>query len=309
MALHPQTKAFLDEYSATAPAIDYNTISAEDLRRIFNIPIPTTWSTRLDVVEDGSINAPWGDVRLRFYRPKGPGPFPMTLFIHGGGFTIGDLNTTDALCRTLAEDAGSLVVSVDYRRAPEAPFPAGLEDCWATLCWIVKNGHDINGDPSRIAVAGNSSGGNFAAILAQRGRDVGLNLRHQLLLFPVLDSRMAHTSHHLFREGYFLTSEMMQWFWRMYLPVGVDPLDPQITPLLSPDLSGLPPATIFTAEFDVLRDEGEDYAWSLKRAGVPVKMMRWPGQIHDFTLMQGIIDDADVALSEAASTLRHSFEQ
>jgi acetyl esterase len=309
MVLHPQTKAFLDAYNATATAIDYDTISAEDLRRLFAIPKPALISSALKSVEDQAIDGPSGPVGLRVYLPEGPGPFPITLFIHGGGFVIGDLDTTDGLCRTVAEEVGSIVVSVDYGRAPEAPFPAGLEDCWFALRWIAIHGHEIGGDPSRIAVAGNSSGANFAAVLAQRAKLEGLNLRHQLLLFPVTDSRMAHSSQHLFGDGYFLTAAMMRWFWKQYLPKGTDGLDPRITPLMARDLSGLAPTTVFTAEFDVLRDEGEDYARALKRAGVPVTMKRWAGQIHDFTLMQGKIDDADIALREAAAALKHSFEQ
>jgi len=304
MALHPQTKAFLDAYNASAPAIDYDTISAEDLRHLFAIPKPALTSSGLKSVEDRTIGDPFNPVGLRVYLPEGTGPLPMTLFIHGGGFVIGDLDTTDGLCRTLAKVAGSLVVSVDYRRAPEAPFPAGLEDCWSALRWLAEHGQEIGGDPSRIAVAGNSSGGNFAAVLAQRAKREGLDLRHQLLLFPVTDGRMAHSSHHLFGDGYFLTAAMMRWFWKQYLPAGADALDPRATPLLAHDFSGLAPATVFTAEFDLLRDEGEDYGRSLKRAGVPVTLKRWPGQIHDFTLMQGAVADADTALTEAGQALR-----
>ncbi|MFG1372981.1 alpha/beta hydrolase [Xanthobacter oligotrophicus] len=304
MALHPQTKAFLDAYNASAPAIDYDTISADDLRRLFAIPKPTVASSALTIVEDAAIDGPSGPIGLRCYLPEGLGPFPLTLFIHGGGFVIGSLDTTDGLCRTLAEGAGSLVVSVDYRRAPEAPFPAGLDDCWSALRWLAERGQEIGGDPSRIAVAGNSSGGNFAAVLAQQAKREGLDLRHQLLLFPVADGRMAHSSHHLFGDGYFLTAAMMRWFWKQYLPAGADALNPRATPLLAHDFSGLAPATVFTAEFDVLRDEGEDYARSLKCAGVPVTLKRWPGQIHDFTLMQGAVADADTALAEAGQALR-----
>lgn len=307
MALHPQTEAFLASYNETAPAINYDTITADELRRLFSIPKPEIVSTGLHSIEGHAVPGPAGPIGVRLYTPKGVGPFPMTLFIHGGGFAIGDIDTTDGLCRFLAENAGSLVVSVEYRRAPEAPFPAGLDDCWAVLQWLAEHGDEIGGDPSRIAVAGNSSGGNFAAALAQWAIREGLSLRHQILLFPVTDARMDHNSHHQFGEGYFLTAAMMRWFWQQYLHSGMDGLDPRVSPLLAADLSGLPPATVFTAEFDVLRDEGEDYARSLMRAGVPVRLKRWEGQIHDFALLRGSVDDADTALREAAAALIESF--
>ncbi len=217
MALHPQTAAFLAAYSASAPAIDYDTVTAAELRSLFNIPKPEITSAGLRGVENRTVPGRAGPLGVRLYRPKGDGPFPLTLFIHGGGFCIGDVDTTDGLCLFLAEEAGSLVVSVEYQRAPEAPFPAGLDDCWAVLQWLAKRGGEIGGDPSRIAVAGNSSGGNFAAVLAQRAIREGLSLRHQLLLFPVTDARMDHNSHGLFGEGYFLTAAMIRWFWRQYL--------------------------------------------------------------------------------------------
>lgn len=307
MALHPQTAAFLAAYNASAPAIDYDIVTAAELRVLFRIPKPEIVSAGLRGVEDRTVPGPAGPVGLRLYRPQRNGPFPLTLFIHGGGFCIGDVDTTDGLCRFLAEEAESLVVSVEYRRAPEAPFPAGLGDCWAALQWLAEHGGEIGGDPSRIAVAGNSSGGNFAAVLAQRATSEGLRLKHQLLLFPVTDARMDHNSHGLFDEGYFLEATMIRWFWRQYLNPDVHYLDPRVSPLLAADLSGLPPATILTAEFDVLRDEGEDYARSLARAGVPVRLKRWEGQIHDFILLRGLVDDADIALREAASALYESF--
>jgi len=307
MALHPQTAAFLAACSASAPVIDYDTVTAAELRSLFSIPKPEIVSARLRGVENRTIPGPAGPVGVRIYTPQGDGPFPLTLFVHGGGFCIGDVETTDGLCRFLADEARSIFVSVEYRLAPEAPFPAGLGDCWAVLQWLAEHGREIGGDPSRIAVAGNSSGGNFAAVLAQRATREGLPLRHQLLLFPVTDARMDHNSHRLFTEGYFLTAAMMRWFWRQYLRFGVDGLDPRISPLLASNLVGLPPATVFTAEFDVLRDEGEDYARALERAGVPVYLKRWDNQIHDFTLLHGPVDDADVALREAATALHGGF--
>lgn len=307
MALHPQTAAFLAAYNASAPMIDYDTVTAADLRTLFSIPKPEIVSSGLRAVEDRTVPGPAGPVGVRIYTPAGDGPFPLTLFIHGGGFCIADVDTTDGVCRFLAEEAGSLFVSVDYRRAPEAPFPAGLDDCWAVLRWLADYGREIGGDPSRIAVAGNSSGGNFAAVLAQRASREGLPLRHQLLLFPVTDARMDHDSYRQYREGYFLTAEMMRWFWRQYLRDADGGLDPRTSPLLASDLSGLPPATIFTAEFDVLRDEGEDYARALMRAGAPVRLKRWEGQIHDFILLRGSVDDADTALREAAAALSESM--
>ncbi|WP_225767788.1 alpha/beta hydrolase [Inquilinus sp. Marseille-Q2685] len=306
MPLDPQAQAVLDA-RRDAQAFDYDTVTAAEFRAAFAIPAPSGPPAGGLRVEDRAIDGPGGPLGLRLYRPDGAGPYPVTLFLHGGGFTIGSPDATDGICRALAAGAGSLVVSVDYRLAPEAPFPAGLRDAEAALDWVHGNAAKIGGDAGRIAVAGNSSGGNFAAVLAQRSRSEGPALCHQLLLFPALDAAAEAESWRLHGEGLILTAPMMRWFWRLYLPDPALASDPRVSPLRRPDLFGLPPATIFTAEYDLLRDEGEAYAVALQAAGVPVALRRWPGQLHDFLLMQGAVDAAEDGLREAAAALRRGF--
>jgi len=287
---------------AEGPSLDYSNLSAPDFRGAFDVPSPAANGSALARIEDRTCPGPNGPVRVRLYHPKGVGPHPITLYIHGGGFVIGSPETTDGICQSLAVGAQSLVISPDYRLAPEAPFPTGLDDCWAALHWTASQAETLGGDARRLAVGGDSSGGNFAAAIAQMAGRSGPPLQHQLLLYPVLDHNFETGSYAEFAQGYFLTAEMMRWFWRQYLP-GADKDDLRASPLRENALTNLPPATIVTAEYDVLRDEAELYACKLIRSGVPTKVMRYAGQIHGFLLQQGIIDDADAALAAAAKEL------
>ncbi|UJB17180.1 MULTISPECIES: alpha/beta hydrolase [Lysobacter] len=309
MPLHPQARAMIEAYSPD-PDLDYRHLDAAQLRASFAIPEPAA-PPRADVlIETLRAPGPAGPIALRLYRPvaapSDASALPITVYLHGGGFVLGSPDTTDGLCRSLAAWARTLVVSVDYRLAPEAPFPAGLDDAYAALCWVARHAGEFGGDGERIAIAGDSSGGNFAAALAQCARSDGPGLRHQLLLYPVLDAACAHPSYREFAEGYFLSAPMMQWYWRQYLD-GADPADPRVSPLRAADLRGLPSATVFSAEYDVLRDEAEAYAQALIAAGVPVNSRRWDGQIHGFLLQQGRVDAADTALAQAAAALRAAF--
>ncbi|UQP97331.1 alpha/beta hydrolase [Xanthomonas arboricola pv. juglandis] len=305
MALHPQVRAFLDARNQADPGIDYLRISATELRAGFAIPAsPAPAGTELLRVEDRCIPTRAGDINARLYVPPACGPQPVTVFFHGGGFCIGTVETTDSLCRSLAVHSRSIVVSVDYRLAPEAPFPAGVEDAQDSMEWVARHTASFGGDATRLAVAGNSSGGNFAAVVAQWARHEQIVLRHQLLMFPVTDASRESASYAAFAEGYFLTADMMRWFRRLYLPTPSLAVDLRASPLLQTDLAGVAPATIFTAEYDVLRDEGEAYGAALRRAGVPIHCKRWDGQIHDFTLMAEHITDAETALREAGEALR-----
>ncbi|MDC9598577.1 alpha/beta hydrolase [Xenorhabdus anantnagensis] len=248
-----------------------------------------------------------GTTILRLYVPSAVVPLPVTVFFHGGGFCIGSLNASDNLCRLLAVHSHSIVVSVDYRLAPEAAFPAGIEDAEDCLRWISQHAATFGGDVTRLAVAGNSSGGNFAAVMAQWAHKQRIKLCHQLLLFPVTDGSCEAASYSAFAKGYFLTSDMMRWFWRNYLIDAAQAHDPRVSPLLQTDFKGLAPATIFTAEFDILRSEGEAYAITLAQANVPVWLKCWKGQIHDFTQMTDYITDANTALREAGEVLRQAL--
>jgi acetyl esterase/lipase len=235
------------------------------------------------------------------------GPQPILVWYHGGGFVIGDLDTTDRVARKLANRADALVVSVDYRLAPEHPYPAAVDDCWAVLEWATANGTELGGDPARIAVGGDSAGGNLSALMAIKARDAGLSLRHQLLVYPVTDLTMSFPSIDENGEGYLLTKDSMVWFVNHYLG-GADPKDPHISPYYADDLSGVAPAHIITAEFDPLRDEGEAYGERLEDAGVPVEVKRYDGMIHGFYGLGVITPVADQAIDASAAALRAAFE-
>ena len=221
---------------------------------------------------------------------------------------ICDLDTHDGVCRALANGAGCIVVSVDYRLAPEHKFPAAADDAFAATEWVAKHAVEIGGDPSRVAVAGDSAGGNLAAVVAQTAKDRGgPKLAFQLMVYPVTDYDFDTGSYRDNAEGYMLTTAAMKWFWNHYLPDEKAGLDPQASPLRADDLSGVPPALVITAEFDPLRDEGEAYAARLASAGVPAKSTRYDGMIHGFFSMSALLPQGRQAIEEAATALREAF--
>jgi acetyl esterase len=234
--------------------------------------------------EDSTIPGPAGDIPIRIYRPDIDGAVPTMAFFHGGGFVIGDIETHDDQARLLCRDVEMVVVSVDYRLAPEHPFPAGFEDCLAATHWVSDNIASLGGDADRIVVGGDSAGGNFAAAVALAVRETGPKLAAQFLIYPGVDfvegadypSRLENA------EGYFLTAEDMVWFMTNYLGTHTDTNDPRASPIRAADLAGAAPAIIGTAEFDPLRDEGEAYAKALAAAGVDVIATRYDGMIHGF---------------------------
>jgi acetyl esterase len=307
MTLDPQTKAILDAF-ASMPAVDFSTIGAQEYRAMMNGPSMFAPGDAVARIENRSIPGPGGELPIRlYYGVEGKDPLPITVFFHGGGFVIGNLDSHDNICRCLARRAECLVVSVDYRLAPEAKFPAAVKDACAALAWVHRNHRELGGDAARIAVAGDSAGGNLAAVAAQHWRDHGPALCHQLLLYPLTDWRADTESYRHYAKDYFLTWEMMNWFTRQYLPDEKAADDLRASPLRSRDLSGLPSATVITAEYDPLRDEGEAYAKAMRAAGVAVELHRWPGQIHGFASMLGVLDAADRALGTAAAGLRGAF--
>jgi acetyl esterase len=235
-------------------------------------------------IEDRTVPGGAGDVHARVYRPATEGPHPTIVFFHGGGFVIGDLDTHDDHARLLCRDVDAVVLSVDYRRAPETPFPGGYEDCLAATLWAVEHAEELGGDPDRVAVAGDSAGGNLSAAVTLGARDVGVRLAAQLLLYPGVDftENDEYPSRVENAEGYFLTAADMEWFRSHYMPDPSRGSDPYASVLHAPDLTGLPPAVVATAEYDPLRDEGEAYAAALEKAGVPVTMRRFDGLIHGF---------------------------
>lgn len=260
-------------------------------------------------VEDLSVPGPAGPIPARIYTPQGAGPFPILVYFHGGGWVICDLDTHDNLCRSLVNGASCVVVSVDYRLAPEHKFPAAVDDAYAATQWVADSANRINGDSARIAVGVDSAGGNLAAVVSLMARDRnGPRLVYQLLIYPATNlSSLDTDSHRDFGDGYLLTKVDVEYFRDHYLGCEEDRWNWTASPLLAPDLSGLPPALVITGEFDVLRDEGEAYANRLKEAGVPTKCTRYAGMVHGFISMDGLLDRARDAIDEATAALHEAF--
>jgi acetyl esterase len=237
------------------------------------------------------------------------GPRPLLVYYHGGGFTYGDLDTHDGVCRLLCRHSGAHVLAVDYRLAPEHPFPAAVEDARAALSWVHANAGALDADPARIGVAGDSAGGNLAAVVSQlAARDGGPPPVLQLLIYPVTDFTKRRRSRELFGEGFLLTNAEMDWFERNYFgPAKTQMSDPRASPLLAADLSGLAPALVVTAAFDPLRDEGEEYARALQAAGTPATLRRFPGFIHAFIGAAGVSQACRDAFVEVAGATRGMF--
>lgn len=233
-------------------------------------------------VEDAVVDGATGPLKARIYRPEGTGPFPTVAFFHGGGYVIGDLDTHDNMCRDICRGAEAVVVAVDYRLAPEHPFPAGIEDAIAAAKWVVAHAADLGGSAA-VGVAGDSAGGNFSAVVAQHLRDAGIPLAAQLLIYPATDhATAAYPSVEENGKGYFLETETMTWFYNHYAGGFSDPMDPRLAPLQAKSLAGLPPAVVVTAEFDPLRDSGAAYAEALRAAGNIAEHIPGPGMIHGF---------------------------
>ncbi|GIO24067.1 alpha/beta hydrolase [Oceanobacillus sp. J11TS1] len=261
-------------------------------------------------VEDRLIPGLEGEIPVRIYTPEGQGPFPVLVFYHGGGWVIGNLDTVDVPCRLLTNRANCVVVSVDYRLAPEHKFPAAINDAYAAVCWVVENASSIQADPSHVAVGGDSAGENLAAVVTLMARDKGgPSIHFQMLIYPVTNHSYHTDSYRENADGYYLTKDTMVWFWNHYLPDDDTGKHPYASPLLADDLSGLPPALVITAEFDPLRDEGESYAERLRLAGVPVEATRYNGMIHAFFWMPGVLNQGKVAIEQAANALKKAFSR
>jgi acetyl esterase len=303
--LHPQAQMLLDGI-AQAGGPKTSEMSVADARTAYRALIGLSQPEEVTRTDDRLVEGPDGDIPVRVYTPEAavnasPG---VLLWIHGGGWVLGDLDTADATCRALANRSGAVVVSVDYRRAPEHRAPAALEDCLAALQWTVENEELLGIDANKVAVGGDSAGGHLAAQVCQRVRDdFGPEVDFQLLVNPVLDLTLSHPSMEENAEGYFLTKDTMEWFIDHYVD-GQDRSDPALSPLLAPSLADLPPAMILTAEFDPLRDEGEAYAARLTEAGVPVELIRYDGMIHQFFELASVFSDGAAAVDAAGIALR-----
>jgi acetyl esterase len=259
-------------------------------------------------IEDLTLPGPAGPIRVRLYAPAASSPLPVLAYFHGGGWVTGDLDTHDSTCRGIANRASCLVVAVDFRCAPEHRFPAALEDCWAAVEWLGAEAGRLGGDPRRLAVCGDSAGGNLAAAVALRTKQRGgPAIAAQLLVYPVLDFDLDTPSYLAKATGYGLTRDSMRWYWEQYLGEDGDGFAPDASPLRAGDLSGLPPALIITCEHDPLHDEGEAYAGRLAAAGVPVEHVDEPAMIHGYIRMAGVIGRARKSWDDCGRFLREAF--
>ncbi|KAA2257277.1 alpha/beta hydrolase [Solihabitans fulvus] len=278
---------------------------AEDLAAIRaggGDPVPVAEVTERDIA------GPGGDLRVRVYRPDRAGPLPALLYFFGGGWTLGTIDTSDGICRRLTNSVGCATISVGYRLAPEHKFPAAVRDCHAATEWVAEHADELGVDASRLAVGGDSAGGNLAAAVTLLARDVGgPALAHQLLVYPNTDYGSDTASLRENTDPLLFNRNSVDWYWGHYLATPEDGGNPLASPLRAPDLSGLPPATVLTAEFDPLRDEGEAYAERLRAAGVPVELTRYAGMAHGFFAMSGVLDAAERAMAQAADGLRRAF--
>ncbi len=320
MPLHPQIQALVDGLAANPDAKPFQEQTPKEARDGYRAlvamlgPPPDVAS-----VADRQVPGPAGEIPVRVYRPAGEGPFGILVFYHGGGWVIGDLETHDRECRAICTGAGCIVVAVDYRLAPEHPFPAAVEDSFAALQWVAANASSLGGDPKRLAVGGDSAGGNLSAVMTLLARDTGgPALQFQLLVYPAVDARPVNEygSRVSNAEGPFLPWAAVEYFLGHYLGTAnrgaggsSEPReDIRLSPLLARSHRGLPPALVVTAEFDPLRDEGEAYARALESAGVPVRLHRYDGMPHVFFQLSPIVEDGRKLLEEASEALREALQ-
>lgn len=309
MTLDPQVQAFLDQLAALEGP-HMSELPLEDARALYRglAQMADIKDVAIGKVENRTIPGPAGEIPIRIYAPVAPArTLPGVIFFHGGGFVIGDLETHDALCRFITQQSGAKVVAVDYRLAPEHPYPAAVEDALAASRWIEKNAADLGIDPNRLATAGDSAGGNLATVVAQQGLKSGPKIAYQLLMYPVVQMAEETASRAAFGEGYLLDAASLTWFERCYVPQGTDVRDPRLSPLYAEDVSGLAPAYIITADYDVLRDEGRAYARKLEAAGVDVTYVNYDGMIHGFCHMAGIIDIGRKSMDAACAALKDAL--
>ncbi|MCY3860114.1 MAG: alpha/beta hydrolase [Gammaproteobacteria bacterium] len=309
MPLLTEYRALLDQL-AEADAPPLTEMPIEAARAMFRVAQPTRPDISVGNVEERAIEGRNGSIPIRVYTPIGTGPFPVTMMFHGGGWVIGDLETVDAQSRQVCTQVGCVVVAVDYRLAPEHRFPAAAEDSYDATVWTHENATQLNADPTRLAVAGDSAGGNLAAVVAQMARDQGgPSLVFQLLVYPVTNGSVFETdSYHDNAEGYMLTSDSMHWFWNHYAEEG-DRSNPYASPLCASDLSNLPPALVQVAEFDPLRDEGLQYADALDAAGVDTQSHCYEGFIHGFFSHFDTVPPTRIAMDDACAALQSAFNR
>jgi acetyl esterase len=314
MPLDPQVARYLQASQGSEGEEDQPLSLAEQRRAaVLGILAEAGTPEKVATVEDRCLPGPGGDIPVRIYTPMlaepEAGPWPVLVYFHSGGWVMGSIEGHDPICRVLANHIGCLVISVEYRLAPEHPFPAAPEDCYAATHWVAEHAEIINVDPGRIAVGGDSSGGNLAAAVALMARDRGGPvLCHQVLIYGETDHYSSGSaSYTTCAAGYGLSSASLVWFWDQYLANPEDRLHPYAAPLRAAMLHGLPPALIITAEYDPVRDEAETYARRLQEAGVPVRLSRYEGMIHGFFRMFALFERSYQAVAEIATVLQTAF--
>ncbi len=312
MELDPQMKAILDTIAA-AGGKPFNALTPAEARAAIKLMAQVFGGAaeQMAKVDDRRIPGPAGEIPVRIYTPEGAAAKGVLVYFHGGGWVIGDIGTHDDVCRSLAKGAGCVVVSVDYRLAPEHKFPAGPEDCYAAVKWVAQNATALGVDANRIAVGGDSAGGNLAAVIAQMARDRGgPKIAFQLLIYPATDwSKESASQREFTQDGYILSRGDMVWFYDHYMTSAADKTNPYFSPACAKSLAGLPPAFVLTAAIDPLRDEGEAYAEALRKAGVAVTAKRYPGVCHGFIMMGAKLDTGKQALADCCAELKKSISR
>lgn len=307
--LHPQVQALRDRLRRDrVPHL--STLSIQQARAADRAAAAagTGAAEPVKEVRDIEFPGPAGQLPARVYRPDGAGRLPVLVYFYGGGWSLGTLDTCDGVCRMITNAAGCVTVATGYRLAPEHKFPAAVEDCHAGARWVAAHAAELGADATRLAVGGDSSGGNLAAAVALLARDLGgPAIRHQLLVYPNTDYQAGTPSMREIADEYFFNPASVRWYWGMYLGAHEDGMNPLASPLRADDLSGLPAATVITAGYDPLRDEAEMYARKLEAAGVPAEIIRYDGMMHGFFTMVGALEVARDAVREAAARLRAAF--
>jgi len=308
VALLPEIRSLLDQQATSGrPPLHHQSVEQARAFHVADAAALNGPPAPVAAVADRLVPGPAGELPVRVYTPEGSPPFPIVVFFHGGGWVVGTLDTYDPLCRALAAATPAVVVSVDYRLAPEHRWPAAVEDAYAATEWASRNAAALGGAQHRLAVAGDSAGGNLAAVVALGARDRGgPAIALQLLVYPVLDVAGGTASWQEYADGYHLTADGMRWYWDHYLG-GADGAAPDASPLRAAFVGGLPPALVIGAEYDILRDEGEAYAARLAEAGVDATASRHAGVVHGFVRWRAVTGAAEDALQEAAAALRSAL--